>query len=194
MDPRRCASCEGVSTVSQQLARNLYLRPQRSVQRKLQEGLIAHALDARLGKTRVLEMYLNVVEWGDRIWGVSAASRHYFAKDPDALDAFESAFLASILPAPRSPPSGSNLRRMEFVQQRVLTQLYVSGLLGEKEWSDGIARIEATAKSLDAGTPLLSALRAIPARVRQGASLRPPPGPLPTRIVPEHAITEACGA
>jgi len=91
----------GASTITQQLARNLYLTPSKNPMRKLKELLIALKLERELSKQRILELYLNVVEWGKGIYGCEAASRYYFKKSTAALSAPEAAFMASILPSPR---------------------------------------------------------------------------------------------
>jgi monofunctional glycosyltransferase len=76
----------GGSTITQQLAKNLYLSPARNPLRKLRELIIARRLEAALTKRRILELYLNVVEWGDGIYGAEAAARAYFRKPASALD------------------------------------------------------------------------------------------------------------
>ena len=91
----------GGSTVSQQLARNLYLSPEKSLLRKGREAVITWRMERSLSKKRILELYLNAVEWGDGIFGAEAASRHYYGKPASELTAMESARLASILPNPR---------------------------------------------------------------------------------------------
>ncbi|MBI2974110.1 MAG: monofunctional biosynthetic peptidoglycan transglycosylase, partial [Deltaproteobacteria bacterium] len=91
----------GASTITQQLARNLYLTPSKNPARKLKELLIALKLERELSKQRILELYLNVVEWGPGIFGCEAAANHYFSKRCSALSLSESAYLASILPSPR---------------------------------------------------------------------------------------------
>lgn len=91
----------GASTLSQQLAKNLFLDGERTLTRKLRELLYALELERALGKDRILELYLNVVELGPDIYGVSAAADAYFLKRPAALTAKEAAFLAVLLPSPR---------------------------------------------------------------------------------------------
>jgi monofunctional biosynthetic peptidoglycan transglycosylase len=105
----------GGSAIAQQLARNLFLGPQRTLRRKLREYVLAYALSHTLSKDRQLELYLNVVEWGPGVWGIGAASRHWFGKPPAALTSSEAVLLASLLPAPRrglayaaSPAAQSN--------------------------------------------------------------------------------------
>ena len=113
----------GGSTITQQLAKNLYLSPSRNPVRKIEELLIARRLEVELSKRRILELYLNVIEWGDGIWGAEAAARAYFQKPASALDADESALLAASIINPRrySParPSTFLLRRQELIRQRM---------------------------------------------------------------------------
>ena len=91
----------GGSTITQQLAKNLYLSPSKNPVRKLRELLIARRLEASLTKTRIFEIYLNVIEWGDGIYGADAAARAYFRKPASALNADESALLAACIINPR---------------------------------------------------------------------------------------------
>jgi monofunctional glycosyltransferase len=92
----------GASTITQQLAKNLYLSTERSLFRKAREAIITYFLEKDLSKQRILEIYLNVIEWGDGIYGAEAASRHYFNKPAAALTPREAAFLAAIIPNPRT--------------------------------------------------------------------------------------------
>ena len=92
----------GASTISQQLAKNLYLSSQRSWMRKGQEAALTVMLERTLTKRRILEIYLNVIEWGDGVYGAKAASRRYFRKPASALNASEAAFLSAIIPNPRT--------------------------------------------------------------------------------------------
>jgi hypothetical protein len=90
----------GASTITQQLAKNLFLNRERSYRRKLQEAALALLLEPSLGKKRILEIYLNVIEWGPGIHGLGPAARHYFGKDPSELTPRESAFLVALIPGP----------------------------------------------------------------------------------------------
>src|SRR6267142_1719925 len=92
----------GASTISQQLAKNLYLSSKRSFFRKGQEALLTIFLERTLSKQRILEIYLNVIEWGDGIYGAEAASQHYFHKPASALSVNEAAFLSAMIPNPRT--------------------------------------------------------------------------------------------
>lgn len=91
----------GGSTITQQLAKNLYLSSERSLLRKAREALITRSLEQHLTKERILELYLNVAEWGHDVYGAEAAARHHFKKSSRDLTADEAAWLAAILPAPR---------------------------------------------------------------------------------------------
>ncbi|HYR36407.1 MAG TPA: monofunctional biosynthetic peptidoglycan transglycosylase [Burkholderiales bacterium] len=91
----------GASTISQQLAKNLFLSSERSWLRKGQEAMITWMLEDVLSKRRILELYLNVAEWGDGIFGAEAAARYHFGVPASALSAEQAAWLAGILPSPR---------------------------------------------------------------------------------------------
>jgi monofunctional biosynthetic peptidoglycan transglycosylase len=95
------AKVVGGSTISQQLAKNLFLSGERTVLRKAQELLITLMLETLLDKRRILEIYLNSVEWGEGVFGAQAAARQYFHVDAGQLDAFAAARLAVMLPAPK---------------------------------------------------------------------------------------------
>jgi len=90
----------GASTISQQLAKNLFLSGQRSWARKAQEAVITWMLESVMTKRRILELYLNVAEWGDGVFGAEAAARHHFGIPARALTAQQAAWLAAILPSP----------------------------------------------------------------------------------------------
>ena len=90
----------GASTITQQLAKNLWLGEERTLWRKLREAILARRLE-KLGKRRILEIYLNVVEWGDGIYGADAAARVWFGKSAAEVMPEEAAILAAMLPAPR---------------------------------------------------------------------------------------------
>jgi monofunctional glycosyltransferase len=92
----------GGSTISQQLAKNLFLSPSKNPIRKIREAVITYRMERALSKKRILELYLNVAEWGDRgIFGIEAASMHYYGKHASELGPEEAARLAAILPNPR---------------------------------------------------------------------------------------------
>lgn len=113
----------GGSTISQQLAKNLFLDGERSLLRKGQEILITFMLEGLLGKQRILEIYLNSVEWGEGIFGAQAAARHYFHVDAGKLSTQQAAQLAVMLPAPKRfekrPASAYVLGRAATVSARM---------------------------------------------------------------------------
>jgi monofunctional biosynthetic peptidoglycan transglycosylase len=92
----------GASTLTQQLAKNLWLSPSRSPVRKIKEAILTWQLERHLGKRRILELYLNVVEFGPGVFGAEAAARRYFSKPASELTRHEAAQLAAGLPRPRS--------------------------------------------------------------------------------------------
>jgi monofunctional glycosyltransferase len=105
----------GGSTISQQLAKNLYLTPSKNPLRKAKEAIITWRLERALNKRRILELYLNVVEWGEGIFGIEAASQHHYGKPASILSPREAARLAAVLPNPRRyRPTGSS----QYVEKR----------------------------------------------------------------------------
>jgi monofunctional glycosyltransferase len=99
-DRKQWRLARGGSTITQQLAKNLFFTTHKSPVRKLRELLVAHWLEEDLGKRRILELYLNVIEWGPGVYGIGEASRQYFDKTPSGLTLGESALLAVTLPNP----------------------------------------------------------------------------------------------
>jgi len=122
----------GGSTISQQLAKNLYLSPSRNPLRKLKEMIIARMLERNLSKQRILELYLNVAEWGKGIFGVQAASYAYFGKPASALSPEESVALVSILPSPRKWNPVNPTRYLAGRQNSLLSRMRRSGYLPDE--------------------------------------------------------------
>jgi monofunctional biosynthetic peptidoglycan transglycosylase len=116
-------SLRGASTITQQLAKNLYLSPSRDPLRKIKELMITWRLETALSKARILEIYLNVIEWGDLVWGAEAAARTYFGVSASALSREQAALLAGAIINPRvySPanPRGRLLRRQQIILARM---------------------------------------------------------------------------
>jgi monofunctional glycosyltransferase len=108
----------GASTISQQLAKNLFLSGQRSWLRKGQEAIITWMLERTMSKRRILELYLNVAEWGEGLFGAEAAARHHFGISAAALTADQAAWLAVILPSPRRYERG---RVTPYIAARIAT-------------------------------------------------------------------------
>jgi monofunctional biosynthetic peptidoglycan transglycosylase len=111
----------GGSTISQQLAKNLYLSSERTAARKVKEAAITYFLERSLSKCRILEIYLNVIEWGDGVYGAEAAAQTYFHKPAASLNANEAAFLAAMIPSPLNIFNPQkNLRRVQRRQRVIL--------------------------------------------------------------------------
>jgi monofunctional glycosyltransferase len=91
----------GGSTISQQLAKNLYLSPSKNPIRKIKEAILTWRMERTLSKRRIVELYLNYAEWGNGIFGIEAAARHYYGKPASSLNAEEASRLATVLPNPR---------------------------------------------------------------------------------------------
>lgn len=123
----------GGSTITQQLAKNLYLSPSRNPLRKVREYFIARSLEKHLTKKRILEIYLNVVEMGESVYGAEAAARHYFGKSASALAPREAALLAGCLPNPRVMNPGNPNKRLRARQRMIVSRMKRWGYLLERE-------------------------------------------------------------
>jgi monofunctional biosynthetic peptidoglycan transglycosylase len=123
IDWTRGRFARGGSTITQQLAKNLYLSPSKNPLRKLRELIIARRLEAELKKARILELYLNVIEWGDGVYGVEAATRAYFDTSAAEVGPTESALLAAAIVNPRllnpAHPSARLVRRQQLILRRM---------------------------------------------------------------------------
>jgi monofunctional biosynthetic peptidoglycan transglycosylase len=125
----------GGSTISQQLARNLYLSPEKSLFRKAAEAVLTRQMERTLPKKRILEIYLNVVEWGEGIYGAEAAARHHFGKSARDLSSEESARLAAVLPNPRRyNPAGE--QKYVVNRARTIHSIMVKRGVVAPEWED----------------------------------------------------------
>lgn len=123
----------GGSTITQQLAKNLYLSPSRNPLRKVREYFIARSLEKHLTKKRILEIYLNVVEMGERVYGAEAAARHYFDKPASALTMKEAALLAGCLPNPRIMSPAKPNRRLRARQRMIVSRMKRWGYFLERD-------------------------------------------------------------
>jgi monofunctional glycosyltransferase len=110
----------GASTITQQLAKNLYLSPDKTILRKVRELMIARRLEAELSKERILEVYLNVIEWGEGVYGAEAAARRYFSKPASQLTVEEAALMAGAVRSPRALNPARPSRRLVQIQQQVM--------------------------------------------------------------------------
>ncbi len=126
-DIRQRTSRYGGSSITQQLAKNLFLSPSRNPIRKLREFVLTWRLERALTKKRILELYLNVVEWGNGVFGAEAAARRYYGKPASELSPEEAAHLAVVLPSPRryNPVGGT-----EFIEERASQVLEVMAKRG----------------------------------------------------------------
>ena len=113
----------GASTITQQLAKNLYLSPSKNPVRKLRELLIARRLEAELTKQRILELYLNVIEWGDGVYGAEAAARTHFGRSAADLGPSEAALLAAAIVNPRILDAGHPSARLRRRQQMIMRRM-----------------------------------------------------------------------
>lgn len=141
-DWKRRKITHGGSTITQQLAKNLYLSPSRNPIRKLREYFITRSLEKHLSKKRILEIYLNVVEMGERVYGAEAAARHYFDKSAASLSPREAALLAGCLPNPRVMNPGKPNKRLRARQRMILSRM--------KRWGYEFEREVLTAKKPEA--------------------------------------------
>jgi monofunctional biosynthetic peptidoglycan transglycosylase len=127
----------GASTITQQLVKNLYLNHDRSFGRKAQELVMALMIEKYANKQKILEMYLNVIEYGKGLYGIDAAAKYYFKKSPAKLNAREAAFLAMLLPSPkRYSKSFKNRSLTHFANHMIasiLLKMQNSGYIGEGE-------------------------------------------------------------
>ena len=123
MNLERFSFARGGSTITQQLAKNLYLSPNKDPLRKYRELLIARSLEAALTKQRIFELYLNVIEWGDRIYGADAAARAYFGVSAGGLSVEQSALLAGAIANPRVMRPEAPSRRLRARQRMILRRM-----------------------------------------------------------------------
>jgi monofunctional glycosyltransferase len=113
----------GASTITQQLAKNLFLSTSKNPVRKLHEAVITKEMEWILGKRRILEIYLNVIEWGDGVYGAEAASRTYFNTSAASLSVDQAAFLSAIIPNPNGAFNPSTHRRRVERRKNLIERL-----------------------------------------------------------------------
>jgi len=122
----------GASTITQQLAKNLYLSTSKDPLRKAKEVIIALLMEHHLTKERILELYVNLIEWGDGIFGVDAASRSYFGKSASRLTLDEAVALAAVLPAPRQHRPDRLSRYLRYRSGLILERMRERNMLGRQ--------------------------------------------------------------
>lgn len=115
----------GASTITQQLVKNLFLTNDKTLSRKAKEAFITKELEEKVKKTKILETYLNIIEYGEGLYGIKAASNHYFGKHPSELNAKEGAFLAMLLPNPKKHSSSFRKKELTpYATKRINDILY----------------------------------------------------------------------
>jgi monofunctional glycosyltransferase len=124
----------GASTITQQLAKNLYLSTSKNPLRKIRELFIAQEMEQKLSKYRIFEIYLNVIEWGDGIYGIGPASQAYFGKSASQLLPEEAAILAAMIPNPRRYTPATNRKYLEKRKAEILSRLSRWNYLGKDEY------------------------------------------------------------
>ena len=135
---KRKKKVRGASTITQQLIKNLYFQTDRSLWRKTKEMALTLLIEDKVEKDKILEIYLNIIEYGDNLFGIKDAAKHYFKKDPAALNARESAFLAMLLPSPKR--YAQSFRRKELtpfatkIINSILLKMKQGGYIGTQEY------------------------------------------------------------
>jgi len=138
----RGGAARGASTITQQLAKNLFLSRDKQIGRKLQELAITFLLESALGKNRILEIYLNIIEWGPDLRGLRPAARSYFGREPQALTPAEMAFLVAIIPGPIKYQSsfahGTPGPGLRSLIDALLAKLRAVDAIGEEEYRQAL--------------------------------------------------------
>jgi monofunctional biosynthetic peptidoglycan transglycosylase len=189
-DRKQWRLARGGSTITQQLAKNLFFTTHKSPVRKLRELVVAHWLEEDLSKRRILELYLNVIEWGDGVYGAEAAAQRYYGKPASALDADEAAGLAAMVPNPRRINPRVDPRRFARAQRRVVWLMANAGYLSrsglgaeppplEPEDDDEPAPPEPEAPPTSVPPEPTAIPTAAPAEPTAAPTEAPPPSPAP---------------
>jgi hypothetical protein len=148
-------AARGASTITQQLAKNLFLSRDKEVGRKLQELAITFLLESALGKDRILEIYLNIIEWGPKLRGLRPAAHHYFGCEPQALTPAQMAFLVAIIPGPikyqRSFARGTPGPGLRLLIDNLLAKLRSVDAIGEEEYQRALSELIVVAGGRPAG-------------------------------------------
>jgi monofunctional glycosyltransferase len=178
----RMEFARGASTITQQLAKNLYLSPSKNPIRKGRELLIARRLEAELSKQRILELYLNLIEWGNGIYGAEAAARTYFRKAAADLGPQESALLAAGINSPRAfdpaRPSERLRRRQEMILRRMGAVTPPPVIAEPVSPAPGPDIGEIPAASPSEGVPVVLPGEVVPpSKLPRPPGDQPPPGP-----------------
>lgn len=134
----------GASTITQQMVKNVFLSSDRTISRKIHELILTHKVEQVLTKDKILEVYLNCIEFGPGIYGIREASYHYFKKHPSALTPRESAFLAMLLPSPKGYyVSFKNKKLTPFATKRIrviLSKMRMGKIIGPERFNTEVTR------------------------------------------------------
>jgi monofunctional biosynthetic peptidoglycan transglycosylase len=140
-DLRKGKIVRGGSTITQQVAKNLFLTREKTLIRKVKEFVLARRMDDALSKSRILELYLNVVELGPMVYGIGHAARYYFGKPPSALTVRECAFLASMLPGPKVYNPYRKMDRVMKRSDRILRRMVAARMIPREEYDAAMAEV-----------------------------------------------------
>jgi len=140
-DLRKGKFVRGGSTITQQVAKNLFLTRERTLIRKVKELILARRLDDALSKSRILELYLNVVEFGPMVYGIGHAAGYYFGKPPSALTVRECAFLASMLPGPKVYNPYRRMGRVMRRSDRILRRMLGARMISREEFDAAMTEV-----------------------------------------------------
>jgi monofunctional biosynthetic peptidoglycan transglycosylase len=131
----------GGSTITQQVVKNLFLTREKTLIRKVKELVLARRMDDALSKSRILELYLNVVELGPMVYGVGHAAQYYFGKPPQALTVRECAFLASMLPGPKIYDPYRKMDRVMRRSDRILRRMVAARMISREEYDTAMSEV-----------------------------------------------------
>jgi len=140
-DWRKGKFVHGGSTITQQLAKNLFLTREKTLIRKVKELVLARRLDDALSKSRILELYLNVVELGPMVYGIGHAAHYYYGKPPFAMTVRECAFLAAMLPGPKIYNPYRKMDRVMQRSDRILRRMVSARMISREEYDAAISEV-----------------------------------------------------
>lgn len=143
----------GASTISQQVVKNLFLSPEKTLSRKFKELLYSTYMERNVSKEKILETYLNIAEFGPGIYGIKAASRHYFKKSPKELTAREGAFLAMLLPSPKRYGESFRKGQMTEFAQKTVDDILEKMVVAKYIKKEQLERIKGQSFSWESGAP-----------------------------------------
>jgi len=207
-DLEKKSLARGASTITQQVAKNLYLSREKTLTRKVKELYLAKRMEQELSKGRIIELYLNVIELGPMVYGIGHGARYYFGKSPAALTPRECAFLAAMLPGPRVAYNPyKNLDRVLQRSNMILRLLANKGVLSQGEYQAALAempnvgrlqkKVDQSIKEVAVLTNMTGARAAQPAAPAPGAGEAPAEKPAteaPAAPPAQGSETPAAGA